>query len=417
MPTTSRFPAQNKFSLAFTDAKLEQSYRTSCDKSVRIPLRHGIIISILSWYSAIGLIYFIIPEQFNWLAPLTILYIGSYFGFIIFASYRRKFRGYYHFMGAISNLWAGLYAIYFCHQFPSGTNLTLSVLIFIIFFGSYLVRLRWIAGFFAAFTYILAYNIYLGLNDDFTSEQVMLYSFVSWMTLVFAVIAGRVVEMNSRTSYIQRRIISEQNAIIEKEKQVLLQEVHHRVKNNLQIIISLINLELSKEDKDQLLEAMRSTQSRVMAMALVHQRMKQTSDFTRIALPEFTNQLIANSKSFHQEHPFNFELDIPPAAAVDIETAIPLGLIMNELLSNFFKYCTNDGGKAFIVKVKQTKGNHFTIRFSDNGLGFPNEVLDDLSQTLGLELIQILADQIDGEFTYFNDNGAVCEISFVSGNY
>ena len=69
------------------------------------------------------------------------------------------------------------------------------------------------------------------------------------------------------------------------------------------------------------------------------------------------------------------------------------------------------------MKVKQTKGNHFTIRFSDNGLGFPNEVLDDLSQTLGLELIQILADQIDGEFTYFNDNGAVCEISFVSGNY
>ena len=129
-------PDQNKLSLAFKDVNLEREFRTSYDKSVRLPLRFGIIISLLSWFSAISLIYAIIPEDFVWLSTLTVLFIGSYFGFIIYATFKERFTGYYHILGAISNAWAGLFAIYFCHQFPNGATLVLPVLIFIIFFGS-----------------------------------------------------------------------------------------------------------------------------------------------------------------------------------------------------------------------------------------------------------------------------------------
>ena len=143
MTSKKDFPEYNSTTLTFDDSELEKQFVRSYDKSVRLPLRHGIVISLLSWYSAIGLIFYIIPEKASWLVPLTFIYIGSYFGFLIYATYKNSFAGQYHVLGAFSNAWAGLYAVYFCDQFPNGAHLILPVLIFIIFFGSYMVRLRW----------------------------------------------------------------------------------------------------------------------------------------------------------------------------------------------------------------------------------------------------------------------------------
>ena len=173
-----------------------------------------------------------------------IAYIGSFFGFIVYATYRERFKGFYHLIGALSNAWAGLFAVYFCDQFPGGEVFILPVLIFIIFFGSYMVRLRWIAGCIAAFSYITLYTVYLVTYSDLPIGQIVLYAFVGWMTMVFAVLAGRVTENNNRTAFIQNKIIEEQTVTIEHEKEVLLREVHHRVKNNMQVIISLINMQL-----------------------------------------------------------------------------------------------------------------------------------------------------------------------------
>ena len=410
MSPIRKFPEQNKFTLAFTDEKLESTFRASYDKSVKVPLRQGIIISILSWFSSIPLIYFIIPEKFSWLAPLLIIYIGSYFGFIVYATYKRKFRGYYHLLGAISNAWAGLFAVYYCDQFPNGENLTLPVLIFIIFFGSYMVRLRWFEGFLAALTYTAAYTIYISFEDDLSWAQVALYGFVAWMTLVFAVIAGRVNEVNNRIAYIQKKIIAEQNTLIEKEKQLLLQEVHHRVKNNLQIIISLINLELTKEGNIRAIEALKNTQSRVMSMSLVHKRMNQTEDFSKISLTEFTRALIASVEQNYGGTDYSFDLNIPKEATVDIDTAITLGIIFNEVISNFFKHCGPE--KRFAIEITKPGFKEFTIKYNDNGTGFPDGTELETGDRLGLELIQILTEQIDGDFKFYNEDGAVYEIYF-----
>ena len=119
MSAENHLPNQNKLTLSFIDRELESLFQKSYDKSVKKPLRLGIVISILSWYSGVGLIYAIIPEKSYWLIPLNLIYIGSFFGFIIYATYKKRFEGYYHLIGALSNAWAGLFAIYFCEQFPN----------------------------------------------------------------------------------------------------------------------------------------------------------------------------------------------------------------------------------------------------------------------------------------------------------
>lgn len=409
MSAKNRQPEQNGFTLAFRDKNLEQEFLRKYDSNVRLPLRYGIIISILSWYSAIGLIYAIVPEKASWLVPLTLIYIGSYFGFIVYATFKKQFKGYYELLGAISNAWAGLYAIYFCDQFPNGVHLTLPVLIFIIFFGSYMVRLRWLGGFVAAFTYTLGYHIYIANYSNLSSSQVLLYAFVGWMTLIFAILAGRVAESNNRLAFVQRKTIARQQKIIEEEKQELLKEVHHRVKNNLQIIVSLINLQLAKFEDKRIEVALREIQSRVASMSLVHQGMNQTSNFGEISLRNYTRQLLERTRMNHPEKSVNFDLLIKEEVAVDIETAIPLGLILNEILNNFFQHAeTPDALKLKISTEKSEEGCLLICR--DNGKGFPNGTIIGEEGKLGLELIDVLVDQLDGDFKFYSENGAVYEV-------
>jgi two-component sensor histidine kinase len=385
-------------SLHFEDAQLEKEFRYSYDKSVKIPLRVGIVISLLSWYSGIFLVFSVIPEKAYWLTPLTLFYIGSYFGFIIFATYKEKFLGYYHILGAISNAWAGLFAIYFCDQFPNGVHLTLPVLIFIIFFGSYMVRLRWIAGFIAALSYIAAYHIYIAFYSDLSTDQVILYSFVAWMTLIFAAMAGRMAETNNRVNYIQRRTIKEQSAIIEGEKEVLLKEVHHRVKNNLQVIVSLINLQLSKIENSETAIELKDTQSRVLSMSLAHQWVRQNSNFTRINLKDYVHNLIENIFNLYHERDPEFELDIPEHIDVEIEMAIPFGLILNEIVVDFYKKSLKHHPAKFDLKISPSPEGFCLLEYRNN---LPIEKVDE--ENLSIELIQSLVDQIDGKLKKNSD--------------
>jgi class 3 adenylate cyclase len=210
---------QNRLSLFFNDKQLEQEYRLAYEEEIRTPLRFGIVISILSWLGALSLIWTIIPDKFAWLSVLTVAVICPFFLFIIYATLKGRFKGAIHRIGTVSNAWAGLYAIYFCNQFPEGATLTLPVLIFILFFGSYMVRLRWIAGFIAALTYIAGFQLYMIYFTKLDVSQISLLAFVAWITLVFAIFAGYVAENNSRIRFIQKRTIEEQSAEITKEKE------------------------------------------------------------------------------------------------------------------------------------------------------------------------------------------------------
>ncbi|MCB0477768.1 MAG: sensor histidine kinase, partial [Crocinitomicaceae bacterium] len=273
----------------------------------------------------------------------------------------------------------------------------LPVLIFIIFFGSYMVRLRWMAGFIAAASYIIAYQIYLVQFSDLTNAQIALYSFVAWMTLVFALLAGRMAEWNNRINYIQRLTIKKQGEIILAEKEFLLKEVHHRVKNNLQVILSLINMQLRNvEDRTPEIQ-LKDIQSRVLSMSTAHQWVRQQSNFSMINLSKFSNGLIDNTRSLFDIEESASQIEIDEAIEIDIEQSIPLGLILNELLlmnRNLF----GKGKLNFGLKIHK-QDEHIEVVFQDTS---PRSFADFV---LSQELIETLADQLDAKIEHRHDNG------------
>lgn len=220
--------------------------------------------------------------------------------------------------------------------------------------------------------------------------------------------------VQERTSEIseQKNILIQQN----EEKEILLKEVHHRVKNNLQIIVSLINLQLSKFDNKEVEAALRETQSRVLSMSLVHKKMYQSSNFKEIGIRLYTEQLIENINALYIERDFKYQIDIDESVTLDVETAIPFGLIINEIVTNFFKHCRSDDSieNKFQINLKKSKDNKLIMTYRDNGPGFNDTVSIDDTASLGLQLIDSLTEQINGDFRFFSDKGAVYEFTMES---
>ncbi len=215
----AQLPEMNRLWLHFLDKDLEQEFHLSYEKEIRSPLRFGIIISIASWLSGILLFYYTAPDKLWYMAPVILLGIVPFFSFIVYATYNDRFKGKIHLIGALSNVWAGLLAIYVCGEFPNGSSFTVPVLIFILFFGSYMVRLRWLATVTVSFIYSLGFQLYMIYFTELTMDTVALYAFIMWLTWVFAAMAGRVSELKDRIRFAQRRTINQQRKVIEKEKE------------------------------------------------------------------------------------------------------------------------------------------------------------------------------------------------------
>jgi two-component sensor histidine kinase len=203
--------------------------------------------------------------------------------------------------------------------------------------------------------------------------------------------------------------------LVETQKEALLSEVHHRVQNNLQIIISLMNLQLIKIKDEGIAAALKENQGRVMSMSLVHQRMHQTANFDTIELKSYTTQLVKNVQERFPGIEAGIDLNISNEVFVDLDTAIPLALIINEIVLNFYKYCARDAERSFTINVTQAD-NQYKITYRDNGDGFPEGLTVENAETFGLELIEILTDQLDGEFKFYNDKGAVINLSLPMTN-
>jgi PAS domain S-box-containing protein len=198
-----------------------------------------------------------------------------------------------------------------------------------------------------------------------------------------------------------------------KEKEVLLKEIHHRVKNNLQIISSILNLQASNINDEQTLDLMRDSQSRIRCMAYIHELLYQNKDFSSINFKEYITS-IANSLLFSYSigRQVKLILDLQDVY-LDIDVAISCGLIVNELLTNSLKYAFNVGqaNKTIRVSIIETNSN-VKMLVADNGKGlspiFNFESLD----TLGMQLVHSLVDQIDGTVTIRNNEGVAFEIQF-----
>ena len=181
------------------------------------------------------------------------------------------------------------------------------------------------------------------------------------------------------------------------EKTMLLKEVHHRVKNNLQIIASLLNLQSRYIKDEATLAAIRESQNRVKAMSLVHEKLYKSESLSRIDLHDYIRFLGTGLFQFYgaKSRGIQLSLDISNVD-LGINATIPLGLIINELISNSLKYAFPEGRKGEISISVRRDDHALTIVYQDNGIGIPSELDWRNTQSLGLRLVNTLVDQMDG---------------------
>ena len=217
---------------------------------------------------------------------------------------------------------------------------------------------------------------------------------------------------NELETLVQKRTaeLSQQRDVLKsqiEEKEVLLREVHHRVRNNLQIIVSLINLQLEAISSERASLALREIQSRVNSMSLVHQKMYQSANFKEIQLIDYSEQIIYNLGELYGVDKVNYTLNIPGGVTLEMDQAIPIGLILNEIVSNYFKH--TERNTHFIISLQENDAS-FHLIYQDDGPGFSNELNVSNLQSLGLQLISNLCEQLDGTCEFFNHDGACYSI-------
>ena len=186
------------------------------------------------------------------------------------------------------------------------------------------------------------------------------------------------------------------------EKELLLKEIHHRVKNNLQTISSLLELQASRQGDSAAVEALSEGQRRVRSIALIHQLLYQNETLAEVPFQEFSNKLFTEVWSAMKPDETTISLKCTgEPIAFDIDTAVPLGLILNELFTNTFKYGLSSSGKnEVLLKILSDGDGNFELFYKDSGPGLPENFEINKARSLGLRLINSLARQLGGKLSY-----------------
>lgn len=201
-----------------------------------------------------------------------------------------------------------------------------------------------------------------------------------------------------------------------KEKEVLLKEVHHRVKNNMQIISSILNLQSSYTTDSNILNLLRESQNRIKTMAYIHESLYQNKTFSSINFNEYLTQLISNIIHSYSVSPDKMQLQVDCEKTIlNLDVSIPLGLIINELITNSIKHAFPDSSKGIISINLRTQNKLVFLTVEDSGVGIGPNISTEKSGTLGLQLVYTLIDQIDGKINFerVEPQGTRVNISFL----
>ena len=197
-----------------------------------------------------------------------------------------------------------------------------------------------------------------------------------------------------------------------KENELLLKEIHHRVKNNFQTISSLIEMQGKNIEDEKTLVRLKEGQSRIKSMSLIHQKLYQKDMISTIDFQEYAVQLIDQILNLYGYPKTNVKIEVN-GLNLDVDTAIPIGLILNELVTNSCKYAFKENQEACLcLSFSQQKPGEFKLIYKDNGPGIPSSFDLKKSESLGLRLIQRLTKQLQGTFNYKFEGFSVFEIEF-----
>jgi two-component sensor histidine kinase/HAMP domain-containing protein len=212
----------------------------------------------------------------------------------------------------------------------------------------------------------------------------------------------------------ERKAAEEQVRASLNEKEILLKEIHHRVKNNLQIISSLLNLQVGKVTDPQTIQVLHESQSRVRSMALIHEKLYQSDSLARIDFGEYVKSLTTDLFRSYQRGLGRVQLKIEvDEVALELDQAVPCGLILNELMTNALKYAFPDRRIGTLhVELSARPEHMLCLRVADDGAGMPPEFDSTTSKSLGLQLVQSLVAQLDGHLKVDNTSGTAFEVTF-----
>lgn len=240
----------------------------------------------------------------------------------------------------------------------------------------------------------------------------------SIITAVLSYLLTRIISRQFNEIEEQNRVLVQSKAAIDsslKEKEVLLAELHHRVKNNLAIISGLLNLQDDATSNLEAKEVIRDSKSRIMSMAMVHRMLYEKQELKNLDLKRYTAELVEELlRSYDLTQKVAFSINCG-SFELPVAKSVPLGLIINEVVTNSIKYAfkkNNRNAGKFSIEVRAV-GSKLTMLLADDGQGFsenfdPNA--DNLS--LGIFLIKSLSEQIDGDVKFYNTNGAQIELTF-----
>lgn len=244
------------------------------------------------------------------------------------------------------------------------------------------------------------------------------YGFLLLGTLItFLLILVFYMNANSNL-YLEQKIKKRTQALNQsnKEQAVLLKEIHHRVKNNLQVITSLLSLQSTNIETPSVKEIFSVSQYRINTMAILHEELYQSDNLSKIGYGQYLNKLVLHliQSIKGNQHQINLNVDIPDGLKLNLDTAIPLGLLINEIVTNALKYGIpkQSSGIIYIQIIPQTYPN-FKLLIGDNGIGYSDKINFRTTKSLGLKLIHQLTRQLNGSIEKNkNKKGTHYEIYF-----
>jgi len=210
----------------------------------------------------------------------------------------------------------------------------------------------------------------------------------------------------------QKRVEDEIKASL-REKEAMMREIHHRVKNNLQIVSSLLRLQSRSIRSKTLKDTFEIAQNRIKSMALIHEVLYLSENLDKINFSDYIKRITNHLFSMFSRKAKEIQLELDVGEYyLDIDKAIPCGLIINELVSNAFKHAFPNGESGKIQVQLNNNLDRYTMVVRDTGVGFPDDVDTGNTETLGLQLVNDLVKQIDGSYEMQIDGGTTFKIIF-----
>ncbi len=257
------------------------------------------------------------------------------------------------------------------------------------------------------------------LKDEKTIQELELMASrrKGWMALfgllsltAFSILTFRSLKQKKKSE----NILKEKNSIINKalsDKELLLREIHHRVKNNLQVVYSLLSLQSEYIDEESVLSAINDGRNRVRSMALIHQNLYGSETMTDVGAKNYLERLIGELFETYkvEKDKVSLDLDIEDIS-IDVDTMVPLGLVVNELITNALKHAFHNQDKGNIKVTLKTSDDNLIFKVIDNGNGMDPSLLEESNDSFGLQMIKSFVEKLEGSLKLNTENGTTIQL-------